>query len=176
MYFFTGSPYKKLPDTEVNSGVEEEIVTCGKSVLIGEKANVLEHMDYFKRNYPWIKFNMVSKQASIPGKPFGWEFETSRHSSIVNRLVFLLESGIYDKLNEYLARNEFKKRFKGTQVILKKKILLEAKDRIGGVKLSEGIQTVFIIWTALILLSGICFLGETGTLNMSLGKLEQIDF
>ncbi|OXA42181.1 hypothetical protein Fcan01_23133 [Folsomia candida] len=99
----------QLPDTDIYSAIEEEIVTCGKSILYADRTELMTQLKYYKKNYHWIKFNQLTKQTSIPGDVFGREFETTRDSPVVKSFVALLESEIYKILNEFWAKNEFQK-------------------------------------------------------------------
>lgn len=161
---------KKYAKTPVNAtiegvvnSIEEELIECGKSVFLADVEEIARWKTYLTARYPWEKF-YVSKQTIYSGI-VGWSFDTyegTKASIIPKMFKGMVETGLYERARDTEREMKFRKRrmrkiaedegtrsYKGLQA-----------DRKTALKLGGSIDTIFIIWAALLTGSILAFLSE----------------
>jgi hypothetical protein len=147
------SQYKELWFTE--SVIENELVQCRKSALIGDESSVSAEFDYLRKNYEGAPFQTGS--VDYLGRLAGWGFQHPGNSPMPGILRQFVERGILGQLARSARITKYLKRRQGTKNILRNTIG-GRKSRAKPLELGGSIQTIFIVWAAL-LSSGvaICF-------------------
>lgn len=91
----------------IQSQVEKEISSCRRAVFAGTSESVHSELSFVRKNYHWIHFY---KGKPIYALPFGLVFSYEGISRVPTYFKFMLESGIYGRLemeqwsNEYVGR------------------------------------------------------------------------
>ncbi|OXA44501.1 hypothetical protein Fcan01_20554 [Folsomia candida] len=122
---------------DVQYATEKEIVSCGKTVFIGESPLIVAEIEYLRKRYFWIDFH--KGRDVLNGGLIGWVVEQEGRIPHISRGYWaMIESGIYDRLLvEVSARKIIKeKRFLGN--VTGKKISKSAM-------MNGGIVTLFIL-------------------------------
>ncbi|OXA56015.1 hypothetical protein Fcan01_08860 [Folsomia candida] len=105
--------YSTYTVQSVRKLVENEITSCGKAVFAGTSESVHSELVFLQKNYPWTNFY---KGEPIFASPFALLFTNEGISKVPTYFKFMLESGIYHRLemeqlnNEYVGRKAIVKR------------------------------------------------------------------
>lgn len=139
---------QNLSYLEWMSRVEEEVVECGKTVLVLPKSSVQAEAEYLSRTYPatrWFESRDILKP-----EPEGIAIRRSGISKIPGYYKSLVENGIYSRLNaEYHARNNFRRK------------PTKKYKPLGNTMTMDGcISTLFIICSLIAGLGLVVFCGE----------------
>jgi uncharacterized membrane protein len=135
-------------DVFTESLIENEIVQCRKSAFIGDESSVSAEFDYLRTNYDRVPFQTGS--VDHLGRLAGWAFEHPGNSPMPGILARFVETGILEHFSRNARYNKYLKRKQGTQEILRDVV----ESRVKPLDLEGSIQTIFILWAAL-LTSGI---------------------
>jgi hypothetical protein len=130
------------------SMIENEIVQCRKAVFLGDEFSVSAEFDYLRANYDRVPFQTGS--VDHLGRLAGWAFEHPGKSPMPGILQQFVERGILEHFSRNARHNKYLKRKQGTQEILRDGV----ESRVKPLNLEGSIQTIFILWAAL-LTSGI---------------------
>jgi hypothetical protein len=129
------------------SVIENELVKCRKSALIGDEPSVSAEFDYLRKNYEGAPFQTGS--VDYLGRIVGWGFEHPGNSSMPGILRQFVERGILGQLARSARITKYLKRRQGTKNILRDEIEVR-ESRTKPLELGGSIQTIFIIWAALL--------------------------
>jgi hypothetical protein len=138
-----------------NSVIEEEIVSCGKSAYVGQEQVVQAELKYLKVNYLRQPFQLG--KVDYAGGFSGWGFEMPGLSKVPHAFNQFFESGIYFMLRKYSSYLEYLERRAATKEIREMK---DSDIFVRALSLHGSIQTIFIIWLSMLVLSGIVSFGE----------------
>ncbi|OXA49825.1 hypothetical protein Fcan01_15864 [Folsomia candida] len=114
----------------LNSSIENQVVSCGKSVLIREIADMEAEMQFFKKHY-WIEFNKGDE--TLGSEPYGISFDKEGDSNIPRNFKSLHETGIVPWIEAKFHASKFAGR---------KPIANERKEINPYIKIEGGIGTV----------------------------------
>jgi len=130
--------------------VEEELINCQKSVYM-ERSNQME-FKYKSENYRKKRFYyLTEKFPSIPSK---WGFYNLQKSKVPFYFSMFLQSGIFHAMHKFkLLRNQLKRRPITSEII-------KRTNKPAVLDMSSSVQTVFILFAAMTLLSKLAFLLE----------------
>jgi hypothetical protein len=140
------------------SVIEAEIVDCGRSVFVGEESVVTAELTYLKNNYERRPFQRGS--VGYVAHFSGWAFEQPGHSPMPRIFRQFLEGGIHGLLVKYSRISSYFRRKEGTKEIMKRNPNLFSVKSLG---LEGSIQTIFILWIALLAISLLAFATEVVT-------------
>lgn len=153
----------KNPEFVLQCDIERELVDCGKSIFIGDNDEIDRWQRYLGRTYKSIKFYVGRNP--IPLIKNAWNFNVhpgKKGERIPTLFKNAMEGGILKKEVELEGDLFLKIRQMQTAGIpgfLKSTKLVESTSPgMGG-----SIQTIFIIWSALVVLSAGMFLIELCT-------------
>jgi hypothetical protein len=139
-------PKHWVTPTDVNSIVEEEIIQCRKSAYVERTENMDAHWEYYTRNYPTLPFQR-GKETVLIQLP-GYAVENQGSTNLFQAIMVLRSSGIRGKLKEFYAWKGFLKRLENTRKIVKKHV----PPLVSPLKLSQKLQTVFVVYFAILVL------------------------
>lgn len=99
----------KLGNVEQVRAIEREVVDCQKSVIVAEPGPLGGEMEYYGRQYPWLKWYR-SKDTLLSGAT-GIRIEDPGSSRVPRNAAGLVEGGIYGSLmKEKHARRNLRRR------------------------------------------------------------------
>lgn len=136
--------------TFLDSLVETEVVNCGKTVLISKSNMVQAEYEYLRRKYP--NKNFYKGNQILEANQEGWVFRRAGSLKVPLYYKFLVEAGVFLRLQEEITARKVKYRISAVKA--KEKILEK------GMNMSEGVTSLFYICAAIISLSIICLVGE----------------
>jgi len=139
--------YRNYP----TGAVEEELVKCQKSVY-AEESDQLE-FKYMSGNYRMKRFYYL--QDSFSFVPKQWGFYNLQKSKLPFYFSMFLQSGIFHELHKLKLLGDQLKRRSMTSEIIKRSHKPEVLD------LTSSVQTVFILYAAMVLLAKISFVAES---------------
>ncbi|OXA49595.1 hypothetical protein Fcan01_15746 [Folsomia candida] len=157
-------PAKNKTAHSIMSSIEEELVHCGKSIFFDSSRNVRLWFSHLSSSYHWLKFSV----AKIPYFPtqVGWSFETydgTKSARVQKLFVNIFETGILYRAKNMESELEFQtRRMTSTRSIIQSMIRngLKHNREKRGQKMGGSIDTIFIVWGMLLLMSGIVFVLE----------------
>ncbi|OXA47815.1 hypothetical protein Fcan01_17128 [Folsomia candida] len=98
----------KYIENECIEDIEHALVQCGRTVLILDNVEIDWEMDYFKTNYPWIKF--CKSEDKILSLESGWSFRIEGNSITPEIFGRLYVAGIVQLLEAWPYRVSEKRR------------------------------------------------------------------
>lgn len=130
--------------------VEADVINCGRTVLISKSNMINAEYDYLSGRYPATTF-YKGKQI-LEANQQGWLFFHAGSSKVPLYYKFILEAGVYAKLDEEIRARKVRYRISPEKV---NTTLLNQ-----GMIMSEGVASLFYICLVVISLSLLCFVGE----------------
>ncbi|OXA41152.1 hypothetical protein Fcan01_24017 [Folsomia candida] len=154
-----------IPFSKINEWIEEEVVTCGKSVLFADSEKIELQRQNFERSYPKIKF-YTGKEPLLKDA-----LQLTLYSSIYSKVPGLFQSITESGLEQGLCNNSIKAELKFVMNNTKKIIVENPArfandgDKFKPQKLESSFVTLFVIMGVLTGVGIFCFLFEYGKGN-----------
>jgi hypothetical protein len=159
---------QKIPSEEVDGANEAEITNCdAKSAYIAGSEEILIEMKFLRENYYQKEFYTGRDEDMIHQRLFGIRFQNMRHTKMPNLYRWLIDSGIYDRLEEEKLARKIKKRQ------LRRKIERKKRENVphdGISSLSGGLVTLFILCGGVICFAMVSFVLECRRLIWDIAK------
>ncbi|OXA46088.1 hypothetical protein Fcan01_19315 [Folsomia candida] len=135
---------------QVRNNLEEELINCGKSVLLKQSDLIEAELQFLTRHYATRKF--YKGKETLGSIPYNWYFYQAGISNVPKYFKYLFESGIYRRLRGEELRQEYVHR----EPVMK----IEQSKLIEAFKLDGTILTLFILCGAIALLASFVFVVE----------------
>lgn len=120
--------------------IENETVECDKSVYITDSVNMDAELEYYRKNYYWIKF--VAGRDTIDETMIAYTFNQVGVSKVPMYFKNIFESGIDSVLDAEYRGRPYSER--------ERRISVEKKIRNTSMTLDGGIITLFIVCGSII--------------------------
>jgi hypothetical protein len=135
--------------------IEKELITCEKSILMGDTEELHYELSYLKVNYPKKGF-YLSKETFETGwsTPVIWSFSNVGMSRIPTYFQLLVEAGIRNALKGLRKDKYYLIRRAGSKYVQES---LTKSDSVG---MAGSIQTIFIILIVSLLVASVIFMNE----------------
>jgi len=154
-YYPTGHANKRPWNSSdyPTGAVEGELIKCQKSVFM-EKSHQLE-FKYVSESFPKKRFYYL-QQDRLTSTQKKWGFYNLQKSKLPFYFSMFLQSGIFHELHKLKLLGDHLKRRSMTSEIIKRTHKPEVLD------MTSSVQTVFILYAAMILLAKLAFIAEFG--------------
>jgi hypothetical protein len=151
---FDAPAYGKLPPYSTVA-VEEELVNCERSVLMGDRKDLSYELSYLMVNYPKKGFYMSKDTFEIGwSTPKVWSFKNSGMSRVPLYFQLLIEAGIHNVIFGLRKNKHYLMRRMGSKYV---------KEGLAGIQefgMEGSIQTIFIILIVSLLIGSLVFTNE----------------
>jgi len=105
--------------------------------------------NYKKQRFYLLKENLFSSMLR-------WRFLNFGNLALLKNRKFLFEAGVYEKIHSENQTMYYLKRWRGTQILLG----LHKSDDFEAISVTSSIQSIFIIYASLIVISSLWFVVE----------------
>lgn len=152
-----GHNLRRAYHKKIQTAIEKDLLTCGKNVFIEKSKKLIPYRD--KLNKLMKSEKLKISRDKILEASYLWKFDVPKEFNVPRKFVQLLESGIYEEMDQLILRYGRKDdHFSSRGNSLGK---TEINDLNGPpLKLESSIQTVFYIVLILLGLSFATFLLE----------------
>ncbi|OXA41155.1 hypothetical protein Fcan01_24018 [Folsomia candida] len=165
MKYYNSHYLQFLSSARINDWIEEEVVTCGKSVFFADSERIELQRQNFERSYPKIKFYVGTEP--LLKEPLHLSFYSSIYSKVPRLFETATESGLIQVLYNNSIKAELKFVMNNTKRIIAKNPERYGREgeRFKSQKLESSLVTLFVISGVLIGLGFTCFVAEYGKGN-----------
>jgi hypothetical protein len=137
------------------AAIEKELVSCGRSVYMGDLHELTYELSYLRVNYPMKGFYLSTSSFEVDGsKPVIWNFRNPGKSKVPHYFRLLRESGIPGFISGIRRHGIFLQRRIGTRFVK------ESMPNVTSLGISGSIQTIFMILIALLSMATTVFFFE----------------
>jgi len=121
----------------LSTAVEEEVVTCNRSVFVAEEAKINWEYEYLSRNY--ITKEFFKGKEPILFSLIGWTFNVAGGSKVPIVFKTMVESGIYQQIERIFNNYKAYLRLNYTR----KMVSNETQRRVSAIWIGDNIQVIF---------------------------------
>lgn len=145
---------------DIPTGIEEELVECGKAVFIDEESEIARYQQHLQKKYPFIETYVGSN--SVMGEWKGLKFNGPKNSRVLRTFKSLLESGIYSYYTKNYIRKETAPDNRRISKEIKKEMFKSWKywEPVKALDMKSSANTLFIVWISGLGLGGWLWAGE----------------
>jgi hypothetical protein len=137
------------------AAIEKELVSCGRSVYMGDLHELMYELSYLRVNYPMKFFYLSTSIFEVDGsKPVIWNFRNPGNSKVPYYFRLLRESGIPGFISDIRRHKFFLQRRIGTRFVK------ESMPNVTSLGISGSIQTIFMTLIALLSMATTVFFFE----------------